>query len=103
MNSFEDRRKAAEKGFELDQATSFRIDVRANKLLGTWASEKLGLSGDEAANYVQDVIKSDFKEVGREDVYQKVIADLDGIVDEKSVREVGERLYQEAREQVLAE
>ncbi|MCY4445052.1 MAG: DUF1476 domain-containing protein [Rhodobacteraceae bacterium] len=103
MNTFDKRRKAAEKGFEIDQATSFKIDVRANKLLGTWASNKLGHSGDEEANYIQDVIKSDFKETGREDVYRKVIDDLEGIVDEATIREVGERFYEEAKEQILSE
>ena len=103
MNTFEKRRKAAEKGFEIDKATNFKIDVRANKLLGVWAAKKLGLSGDEEANYIEEVIKSDFHETGRDDVYKKVCQDLEGIIDENSVREIGDNFYNDAKEQILSE
>jgi hypothetical protein len=45
-------------------------------LLGLWAADLMGKSGDDAAAYAKDVIKADFEEAGHEDVVRKVAADL---------------------------
>ncbi|MCB1479330.1 MAG: DUF1476 domain-containing protein, partial [Rhodobiaceae bacterium] len=55
----------------------FKAMARRNRLLGEWAAEKLGLSGDEAAAYAKTVVMADFEEPGDEDVFRKVRADFD--------------------------
>jgi hypothetical protein len=45
-------------------------------LLGLWAAEKLGFTGDAALAYATDVVAADFEEVGDGDVVRKVLADL---------------------------
>ncbi len=86
MTSFDDRESAFENKFAHDAETQFKIDARRNKLLGLWAAELLGKSGDEAAAYALEVIKSDFEEAGDEDVIRKVVADLAGKADEAIIR-----------------
>lgn len=81
MTSFDKREKSFEAKFALDEELQFKANARRNKLLGLWAAEKLGLTGDDAQAYARDVIKSDLEEPGDEDVFRKIRADFD----EKSV------------------
>ena len=43
MTTFDEREKAYEKKFALDQDLKFRAESRRNKLLGEWAAAKLGI------------------------------------------------------------
>lgn len=75
--SMMDRERDFEARYAHDQELRFRIEARRNKLLGLWAAEKLGKSGDDAKSYAQDVIKSAFTSAGDEDVFQKIRKDFD--------------------------
>jgi hypothetical protein len=77
MSEFNDRERAAEKKFELDQELEFKANARRNKLLGLWAAEQMGLAGPDAEAYAKSVVAADFTESGEEDVFRKIRADLD--------------------------
>jgi len=77
MTSFEERERAFEKKFALDEELKFRAEARRNRLLAQWAAEKLGLTGAEVDEYVKAVRKADLVEKGDEDVFRKVKQDLD--------------------------
>src|SRR5690349_19734043 len=77
MTSFDEREKAFEKKFALDEELKFRAAARRNRLLAQWAAEKLGLSGAEVEEYIKAVRKADLVEKGDEDVFRKVKQDLD--------------------------
>ena len=77
MTTFEDREKGFERKFAHDEELKFRATARRNKLLGLWAAEQLGLSGDEAQAYAREVVKADLAQPGEEDVFQKVRSDFD--------------------------
>jgi hypothetical protein len=77
MSQFDKRQEGFEKKFAHDEELRFKATARRNRLLGQWAAEKLGLSGDEAAAYAKEVVMSDFDEAGDEDVFRKVRADFD--------------------------
>jgi hypothetical protein len=77
MTSFEDREKSFERKFALDEELRFKSTARRNKLLGLWAAEKMGLSGDAAQAYAREVVKADLEEPGEEDVFRKIRADFD--------------------------
>ena len=68
MASFEDREKGFERKFAHDEELKFKATARRNKLLGLWAAELMGLSGDAAQAYAREVIKADLEEPGEEDV-----------------------------------
>jgi hypothetical protein len=77
MTTFNDREKAAEKKFAHDAELEFKAGARRNKLLGLWAAEQIGKTGAEADAYAKSVVMADFEEVGDEDVFRKLRADLD--------------------------
>ena len=103
MNTFDDRENAFENKFAHDAEMQFRAEARRNKLLGLWAAELMGLSGDTAANYAKEVVKSDFEEAGDEDVYRKVSGDLGQKADEATIRSKMVSLMAEAKAQLMAE
>ena len=76
MTTFDKRKDAFESKFARDEELRFKATSRRNKLLGLWAAEKLGKSGDEADSYAREVIRSDMQEAGDDDVLRKVRDDL---------------------------
>ena len=77
MTTFEDREKGFERKFAHDEELKFKATARRNRLIGLWAADKMGLSGDAAQAYAREVIKADLAEPGDEDVFYKVRADFD--------------------------
>ncbi len=77
MTTFDDREKAYEKKFAHDAELKFKAEARRNNLLGAWAAEKMGLSGDSVAEYQKEVRRADLEEAGDDDVFRKVRADFD--------------------------
>ena len=76
MSTLDDREKGFERKFAHDAEMQFKAEARRNKLLGLWAAEKMGVTGDAADAYAREVIASDFEEAGDEDVYRKVSGDF---------------------------
>ena len=103
MSTFDDRENAFENKFAHDAEMQFKADARRNKLLGLWAAELLGKSGEDAADYAREVVKSDFEEAGDEDVYRKVSGDLGARADEATIRTKMVELMAEAKAQLMKE
>jgi len=103
MTTFDDRESAFENKFAHDAEMQFKADARRNKLLGLWAAEILGKSGDDAEAYAREVVKSDFEEAGHEDVYRKVSGDLGDRADEETIRAKMAEFLVEAKAQILNE
>jgi hypothetical protein len=76
MSSFDDRERAEEARYALDQQTQMRVTARRNKLLGLWAAELLGLKEGAADTYAKSVVVADLEEAGDGDVIRKVLGDL---------------------------
>ena len=76
MSEFNKREEGFEKKFALDEEQKFRAEARRNRLLGLWAAEKLGITGEAAAAYAKEVVAADFEEAGDGDVLRKVMADF---------------------------
>ncbi len=106
MNSFNDRERAEEAKYALDQDTQFKVMARRNKLLGLWAADLMGLVGSDAEAYAKAVVLADLEEAGDDDVFRKIRGDFDaeGIdrTDER-IREHMAELLPVARDQVLSE
>ena len=103
MTTFDDREKAFEAKFALDQEQEFKAIARRNKMLGLWAAEKMGLSAESADQYAAAVVRADFEQPGDEDVLRKVFEDLKGAgvsITEADVRRRMDELMAQAREQV---
>lgn len=76
MSGMDERRNSFESKFAHDEELRFRATARRNKLLGLWAAEKLGKSGEAAQTYASEVVRADFEEPGDEDVIRKIQADF---------------------------
>ena len=103
MTTFDDREHAFEAKFAHDAEMQFKAEARRNKLLGLWAAELLGKTGDDANAYAQDVIKADFAEAGDEDVFRKLAGDLGEACDEATIRAKMKELLTVAKDQLLNE
>src|SRR5260370_7773608 len=75
MSTFDKREEGFEKKYALDEEQKFKAEARRNRLLGLWAAEKLGISGDAATAYAKEVVAADFEEAGDGDVLRKVMGD----------------------------
>jgi hypothetical protein len=103
MTTFNDRERAFENMFAHDEEMQFKAYARRNRLLGLWAASLLGKTGKEAEDYAMEVVHADFVEIGQEDVFRKLKADLDYRADESTIRSKMAQLLAIAKEQVLAE
>ncbi len=103
MATFDDRENAFETKYAHDAEMQFKAEARRNKLLGLWAAELLGKSGDDAAAYATEVVKSDFEEAGDEDVFRKLAGDLGDLATEEVLRAKMKELSVVAKEQILNE
>ena len=105
MTTFDDREKAFEAKFALDQEQEFKAIARRNRMLGLWAAEKMGLSSESADQYAAAVVRADFEQPGDEDVFRKVAGDFkaSGLsVSEGEIRSKIDELASIAREEIRA-
>lgn len=106
MTTFDDRENAFENLYAHDAEMQFKAEARRNKLLGIWAAEKMGLDGEAAQAYAKTVVIEDLKEVGDDDVYRKIAADLEAKgagIPEGELRRRMQALLTEAKAQILSE
>jgi hypothetical protein len=105
MSTFDERKDGFEKKFAHDEELQFKATARRNRLLGQWAAEKMGLTGDAASAYAKEVVAADFEEAGDDDVVRKVLADFKARNVEQSehqVRRTMDELMVTAIEQIKA-
>lgn len=104
MSQFDDRERAAEAKFALDNKIELEVMARRNKMLGLWAADLMGKIGDEAEAYAKSVVISDLEEAGEDDVFRKIRDDLEAAGVDRSdtrIREQMAELLLIAREQVI--
>lgn len=104
MTTFDDRERAFEAKFAMDEEMAFRVTARRNRLLGQWAAVQMGLTPEETDAYAKAVVQADFEESGDEDVIRKLVGDLTAAsveTDEAAVRKALEEQTVEARRQLL--
>lgn len=104
--SMDDRQKAFENKYALDQQLAFKVEARASKLIGLWAAELMGITGDAAAAYAKEVVASNLDEPGFDDVKRKVNADFSdkGVeVTDHTFDSIIDKKIHEAKAQIEAE
>ena len=100
MATFDERKDAFENKFAHEQNLTFKIEALRNKLLGAWAAEVKDLDEEKTEQYIKDVVKSDFQEAGDGDVFRKLKADLEGIVDDQGIRTKMDECFQVAKDKL---
>src|ERR687893_127179 len=77
MTTFDRRKDSFEAKFARDEELRFKATARRNRLLGLWAAERLGRTGEDAEGYAREVVRADFEEAGDRDVFRKIRQDFD--------------------------
>lgn len=106
MSQFDDREKGYEAKESHDRELEFKAMARRNRLLGEWAADEMGVTGEDKTNYAKEVVMSDFEEAGDNDVLRKVYGDMSGKgldITEHLVRKKMDELLDVARQQVRTE
>lgn len=106
MSTMKDREKAFENKYAHDAEMNFKAEARRNRLLGIWAAEKMGMTGEDVAEYAKSVVIADLEEAGDEDVFRKVMGDLKDravSVSDTELRAKMSELLAEAKHQVMSE
>ena len=105
MAEFDNRERAEEAKFKLDQELEFKAQARRAKLVGLWVAELIGLTESAVADYAKSVVMADMEEAGTEDIFRKIRADLDlqsVQLSDHQVRAKMEECLAVAREQIKA-
>ncbi len=88
MDGFKKREKGEEAKYAKDEEARFKAQARRNKLLGEWAAELLGLSGDKAADYANELIHLGLDKAGDKGIFAKIRADFDRAKIEQSDHQI---------------
>jgi hypothetical protein len=103
MTTFDDRERAFEAHFALDQELDFKARARRDRRVGEWAGRLMGLEGKALVDYAASIVREDLKEPGDEEVFRKLHNDLtaSGInVRDSAIHSEMDRLLAEAREEI---
>ena len=106
MTDFNDRERAEEAKFAMDEEAAFRVAARRNRLLGEWAAGLMNLTDEETDAYKKSVVQADFEEAGDEDVIRKLLGDLTASetdVSEADIRAKLDEMAVEAKRQIMNE
>jgi hypothetical protein len=103
MTTFDKREQGFEAKFIHDEELRFKATARCNKLLGSWAAGQLGLTGDAAAAYANELVTADLENQRSEDTLRKVTKDLaqKGISEEQVAQRM-QQFFHIALEQIEA-
>jgi hypothetical protein len=105
MSTFDERQRAEEKRYELNQEQEFKAQARRARLVGEWAATMMGMNADDAAEYAKSVVLADLEEAGEEDLFRKIRADIDAhdvAISDHQIRARMAEALEEARAQVKA-
>jgi hypothetical protein len=102
MSTFDKREEGFESKFAHDQELRFKAHARRNKLVGLWAAEKLGLSGQAAEAYASNLVTIDLDKPDSDRVFNEVRKDFDAKGVEQSDHQI-RRTIEEAMEKAITE
>lgn len=104
MTTFDKREQGFEAKFVHDEELRFKATARRNKLLGNWAAGQLGLMGDAAVAYANELVTVDLENQKDDDTLRRVLKDLapKGI-SERQIAEKMDEFLHIALEQIEAD
>ena len=100
-DKFKERETSFEKKFVRDEELQFKVQARSNKYLAEFVSEKLGKREEEKQKYIQEIIKADMEEAGKEGVFRKIKKDFQEAsvnIEDSEIRSEIEKALNRAKE-----
>jgi len=94
MTTFDKREQGFEAKFVHDEELRFKAMARCNKMVGNWAAGQLGLSGDAASAYSNELVTTYLESQTIESTLRKVANDLapKGISEQQVANKIDELL-----------
>jgi hypothetical protein len=95
MTTFDKREQGFEAKFIHDEELRFKATARCNKMLGNWAAAQLGLTGDAAVAYGNELVTTDLANQTGNEILHKVARDLagKGITEQQIAQKMEEFFY----------
>lgn len=95
MTTFDKREQGFEAKFIHDEELRFKATARCNKMLGNWAAGHLGLTGDAAVAYANELVTADLASQSSDATLQRVSQDLakKGISKQQVAQKMNEFLH----------
>jgi hypothetical protein len=104
--SFEDRGRAFETKFALDQELEFKIEAKTTLLVAQWAAERIGLNEHQSAKFISELNGLTLVTNGKSQVKQKLLSDFSSNkvdISENALEKLFLLKNQLARKQILKE
>lgn len=103
MTTFDKREQGFEAKFIHDEELRFKATARCNKMLGNWAAGQLGLTGDAAVAYANELVTAELASQSSDAILHRVSQDLakKGISKQQVAQRMNEFLHK-ALEQIEA-
>jgi hypothetical protein len=76
MTTFDKREQGFEAKFIHDEELRFKATARCNKMLGNWAAAQLGLTGDAAVAYANELVTAELTSQSSDAILLRVSQDL---------------------------
>jgi hypothetical protein len=76
MTTFDKREQGFEAKFMHDEELRFKATARCNKMLGNWVAAQLGLTGDAAVAYANELVTADLESQTNDEILRRVLKDL---------------------------
>jgi len=94
MTTFDKREQGFEAKFVHEEELRFKAMARCNKMVGIWAAGQLGLSGDAASAYSNELVTTYLESQTIESTLRKVANDLapKGISEQQVANKIDELL-----------
>ncbi|MGA3301745.1 MAG: DUF1476 domain-containing protein [Methylovirgula sp.] len=105
MTTFDERENAFEAKLAHDEELKFKATARRNKLLGLWAAQKMGKSGDAADEYAAALVTTGLVGVGADLIFKKLRADFDAArvpASDQEIRRQMDELLAKATDDIMA-
>jgi len=100
---FDERERAFEAKYRLDEESAFRANARCATLFGRWVAGQLGLAGEAGEAYAKSVREVDLAGPNHKEMLAKALSDLraKGIeTSEGALLAAHERLHLDAQKQI---
>ncbi len=104
--SFDEREKGYEAKWAHDEELRFRTMTRRNRLVGEWAADQMGLSGQAADAYVKTLLDLEVRGAHDDALVKKIHTDLEArriALSEHVVSRKMEELLARAAEEIMRE
>ena len=95
MTTFDKREQGFEAKYIHDEELRFKMMARGNKMLGNWAAAQLGLTGESASKYADDLVTADLENQTVDATLHRVAKDLanKGISEQQVAKKMNEFLH----------